>query len=182
MGSDGYYSLDGKKLAFKVETTQGNPLRDTTVALMAQMAKKAGIKLTENASADIFAGARRSRTRSRPVATRSRCSRGSRVRRSRRTTRSTSRSKAQGGAQGQNYVHGDDPQVDEALTKLAAAPNPTAEIQYANEADKYLWDDMYTLPLYQKPTLLAYSSNYKGIGDNSTQAGPLWNNDEFSVG
>ena len=42
--------------------------------------------------------------------------------------------------------------------------------------------DAYVLPLYQKPTLLAYSSNYKGIADNSTQAGPLWNNDTFSLG
>jgi peptide/nickel transport system substrate-binding protein len=71
--------------------------------------------------------------------------------------------------------------VDDALTKLASAPDPQTEVKYANEADKLLWGDMFTLPLYQKPTLLAYDSNYKGIADNSTQAGPLWNNDQFSV-
>ena len=39
---------------------------------------------------------------------------------------------------------------------------------------------MYTLPLYQKPTLLAFDSNYGGIADNATQAGPLWNSDTFT--
>jgi peptide/nickel transport system substrate-binding protein len=88
---------------------------------------------------------------------------------------------AQGGAQGQNYTHGGDPNVDKFLTALAAAPDTASELKAANEADKLLWGDMFSLPLYQKPTLLAYDSNYKGIGDNPTQAGPLWNNDGFSV-
>jgi peptide/nickel transport system substrate-binding protein len=89
---------------------------------------------------------------------------------------------AQGGAQGQNYTHGGDPKVDAALTDMAAAATPQDQIKDANDADKALWDDMFSLPLYQKPTLLAYSSNYKGIGDNATQAGPLWNNDTYSLG
>jgi peptide/nickel transport system substrate-binding protein len=180
MGSDGYYSLNGKELSFKVMTTQNNPLRDQTVALAAQMVKKAGIKITELPSANIFAD------KSKPdsleaggfqialfawVA-------GPALSSNNSIYKSLA---AQGGAQGQNYTHGADPRVDAALTKLAAAPDTTSEIADANTADKYLWDDMFSLPLYQKPTLLAYDSNYKGIADNSTQAGPLWNNDQFSV-
>ena len=88
---------------------------------------------------------------------------------------------AQGGAQGQNYTHGGDPAVDADLKQLAQATSHDAEVAAANAADKQLWTDMFTFPLYQKPTLLAYDSQYKGIGDNSTQAGPLWNNDQFSL-
>jgi peptide/nickel transport system substrate-binding protein len=40
---------------------------------------------------------------------------------------------------------------------------------------------MFTLPLYQKPTLLAFDSKYTGIGDNATQAGALWNSDSFAL-
>jgi peptide/nickel transport system substrate-binding protein len=181
MGSDGYYTLNGKKLAFNVMTTQNNPLRDTTVQLMAQQVKAAGIKLTETPSANIFAD------KSKPdsleaggfqialfawVA-------GPSISSNNSIYKSLA---AQGGAQGQNYTHGADPAVDQALTALASAATPDDEIADANKADTLLWNDMFTLPLYQKPTLLSYSSNYKGISDNSTQAGPLWNNDTFSVG
>jgi peptide/nickel transport system substrate-binding protein len=181
MGSDGYYTLNGKKLAFNVMTTQNNPLRNTTVQLMAQQVKAAGIKLTETPSANIFAD------KSKPdsleaggfqialfawVA-------GPALSSNNSIYKSLA---AQGGAQGQNYTHGSDPQVDAALTALAAAATPQDEIANANKADTLLWGDMFTLPLYQKPTLLAYDSNFKGIGDNPTQAGPLWNNDEFSKG
>jgi peptide/nickel transport system substrate-binding protein len=180
MGSDGIFTCFGKKLAFAVETTQNNPLRDTTIQLMAQQVKAAGIKLTENASANIFAD------KTKPdsleaggfqialfawVA-------GPAISSNNSIYKSL---KAQGGSQGQNYTHGGDPRVDSTLTKMAQAATPQEELNDANQADQYLWDDMFTLPLYQKPTLLAYDSKYKGIGDNATQAGPLWNNDQFSL-
>ena len=61
---------------------------------------------------------------------------------------------------------------------MLSAATSEAEIAAANAADKQLWTDMFTLPLYQKPTFLAYDSSFTGIGDNSTSAGPLWNSDE----
>ena len=56
MGGDGYYSLNGKQLSFKITTTQNNPLRDQTIATVAAQVKQAGIKITESPNADIFAG------------------------------------------------------------------------------------------------------------------------------
>ena len=41
--------------------------------------------------------------------------------------------------------------------------------------------DAYVLPLYQKPTFIAYQSSIKGVEDNSTQAGPLWNSETWTV-
>jgi peptide/nickel transport system substrate-binding protein len=40
---------------------------------------------------------------------------------------------------------------------------------------------MFTLPLYQKPTFLAYSSNFTGIDDNASLFGPLWNSNTFAL-
>ena len=40
---------------------------------------------------------------------------------------------------------------------------------------------MATIPLYQKPTFIAYSSNLQGVKDNATQAGPFWNSNTWSL-
>ncbi|HEX5495113.1 MAG TPA: hypothetical protein VFX70_11125, partial [Mycobacteriales bacterium] len=84
-------------------------------------------------------------------------------------------------APGQNYVLGSDSKVDSMLKQLVVEPDTTKQADLANQIDTQLWNDMYTLPLYQKPTFLAFDSSYSGIGDNATSAGPLWNSDTFSV-
>ena len=106
MGADGIYNLYGKPLAFKVETTQENPLRDQTIATMANQVKAAGIKLTEDASADIFAGADKPKSLECPRASRSPCSPGS-VARGLSSNRSIYYTKSKGG--GQNYTQGGNP-------------------------------------------------------------------------
>jgi ABC-type transport system substrate-binding protein len=177
MGSNGIYTINGKPLSFTVETTQQNPLRDQTVATMAAQVKQAGIKLTEDANADIFAGADKPHSLEAegfqialfawvggPAIS---------------SNKSIYYTKAKGG--GQNYSQLSNPTIDSALDKMATATNTEDETKYANEADSALWDIMATLPLYQKPTLLAFDSNYAGIGDNPTQAGPLWNSETFSM-
>jgi peptide/nickel transport system substrate-binding protein len=40
---------------------------------------------------------------------------------------------------------------------------------------------MATIPLYQKPTYIAYSSNIEGAKDNPTQQGPLWNANTWAL-
>jgi peptide/nickel transport system substrate-binding protein len=179
-GSDGIYAIGGQKLSFTITTTQNNPLRDTTVQLIKQQLQAVGIGITENASADIF------KDKTHPASLEAGGFQialfawvaGPALSSNLSIYQSLA---AQGGAQGQNYSHGADPQVDTTLTQMAGAATQDDEIKLANQADKLLWGDMFTLPLYQKPTLVAFDNNYQGIADNSTQAGPLWNNDGFSV-
>jgi peptide/nickel transport system substrate-binding protein len=179
MGSDGYYSIGGKELSFTVITTKNNPLRDQTIATIANQVKAAGIKLTEMQDPDIFAG---------PDKPLSLAAEGFQIALfawvggpSISSNRSIYLSPAGGGV-GQNYSQGGTPEIDAALNQMASAASTSDEVTAANKADSLLWAQMYTLPLYQKPTLLAFDSNIKGIGDNATQAGPLWNSDTFSMG
>jgi peptide/nickel transport system substrate-binding protein len=179
-GSDGIYAIGGQKLNFTITTTQNNPLRDTTVQLIKQQLQAVGIGITESASADIF------KDKTHPASLEAGGFQIALFAWVAGPSLSSNLSiyqslDAQGGAQGQNYTHGADPVVDKDLTQMAAAATPDQEIQLANAADKQLWTDMFTLPLYQKPTLVAFDNNYTGIADNSTQAGPLWNNDTFGV-
>jgi peptide/nickel transport system substrate-binding protein len=176
-GSDGYYSLNGKPLAFKIMTTQNNPLRDQTVQTIASQLKEVGIKITEFANPDIFADT------DKPT---SLVSEGFQIALfawvggpSISANKSIYLSPAGGGV-GQNYTQGGTPEIDAALNQMGSATNTDDEIAAANKADTLLWGQMYTLPLYQKPTLLAFDSNFTGIGDNATQAGPLWNSDTFA--
>jgi peptide/nickel transport system substrate-binding protein len=60
-------------------------------------------------------------------------------------------------------------------------PDPKKAASLANQADKLLWDQMYTLPLYQKPTFIAYQSNIKNVQDNASQTGPLWNSEKWAL-
>jgi len=176
MGSNGIYTLNGKPLSFEVITTQNNPLRDQTITLAAQQVKQAGIGLHEFADPDIFAG---------PDKPRSLVAEGFQIALFAWVGGPSISSNAPiylslaAGGKGQNYSQGGTPEIDAALNKMVTATNTQDEVKFANQADELLWQQMYTLPLYQKPTLLAYDSNYGNIGDNATQAGPLWNSETF---
>ncbi|MEO9139874.1 MAG: ABC transporter family substrate-binding protein [Jatrophihabitans sp.] len=177
LGSDGIYKINGKQVSFKVITTQENPLRDQTITTIAAQVKAAGIQLTEFASPDIFAD------KTKPNSLEAE---GFQIALfawvggpSLSSNAPIYLTRSKGG--GQNYSQGSDPKVDDLLGKLSAAPSADAELALANQADSALWQDMYTLPLYQKPTLLAYRDNISGLADNATLAGPLWNSDKMTV-
>ena len=167
----------GKPLKFQIMTTQDNPLRDQTITIIAQQTKAVGIQLSEDANADIFAGT------DKPT---SLVSEGFQIALfawvggpGLSSNQSIYISPKHG--QQQNYTQAGTPEIDSALKKMATSPNTTEEKHWANESDKLLWTQMATLPLYQKPTLIAFDQNVKGVGDNSTQVGPMWNSETWSL-
>ncbi|GAB2457366.1 ABC transporter family substrate-binding protein [Jatrophihabitans fulvus] len=180
MGSDGVYRIKGKPLTFKITTTQDNPLRDSTISRIAAQVQKAGIKVTEFANPDIFEG---------PEKPTSLAGGGFQIALFAwvgSPSLSSSNSiyfspKKTGGAVGQNYSRAGTSAIDTALDKVSTATTAQAQLAAANQADKLLWDEMYTLPLYQKPTLLAFKNNIQGLADNATLAGPMWNSDTFTL-
>ena len=47
--------------------------------------------------------------------------------------------------------------------------------ELGNQIDQQITADMATIPLYQKPTFIAWRNTFANISDNSTQDGPFWN-------
>jgi len=80
-----------------------------------------------------------------------------------------------------NYGHWVNAESDKLLTEAAGQTNRKTAIDYLNQADEIMSKDAYTLPLFQKPTLLAVSSSLVNIRDNPTNSGPPYNVQEWGV-
>ena len=178
LGADGIYAKQGKRLSLEMMTTQNNQLRENTIDVVTQQLKAAGIEIKKFLNGDIFEGAEKPKSLeaggfdialfawvSSPF---------------------TSSNKSiyqvvKGDAQGQNYTHGNDPKVQQLMEQAVIETDPAKTADLWNQVDTQLWSDMFTLPLYQKPTFLGYSSNYTGIDDNATLAGPFWNSETFAM-
>lgn len=177
LGPDGIFTKNGQRLSITIDTTANNPLRQTTIEVMIPQLKKAGIEAKFNANPDIFAGADKPTSLeaggfqaalfawvSTPFVS---------------ANQSIYYSPANG--LGQNYSRAGTPEIDQLLAKMVSEPDPKKAADLANEVDQKLWDQMATLPLYQKPTFIAYQSNIKNVQDNASQAGPLWNSEKWAL-
>jgi peptide/nickel transport system substrate-binding protein len=91
--------------------------------------------------------------------------------------------KAQGtpGNWGGNYGHWSNADADKALTDSLQNTDPKTVIKDLNTADDLASQDAYTLPLYQKPTILAYNNKWGNIRDNATSVGPPYNVQEWGL-
>jgi peptide/nickel transport system substrate-binding protein len=180
LGSDGIYAKGGQKLSFKIDTTANNPLREQTINVMIPQLKQAGIQASFNANPDIFKG---------PDTPTSLAAGGFQIALFAwvgtpfiSSTPPIYQSPAgAGGAVQQNYSRTGTPQIDQMLTDWQTQTDPAKVASVGNDIDKALWDQMATLPLYQKPTFIAYSSNVKNVKDNPSTAGPLWNSSTWTV-
>ena len=177
LGSDGLYAKGTQKLSFKIDTTQNNPLRQTTIDVMAQQLKKAGIEVTANPNADIFGG---------PDKPTSMNAGGFQIAlfawvSAPFVTSQVSAYQSPSRGLGTNYSRAGTPQIDALLDKLSTDLDPTQQTADANATDALLWDQMATIPLYQKPTFLGYRSTLQNVVDNPSIQRPLWNSDDWSV-
>jgi peptide/nickel transport system substrate-binding protein len=176
-GPDGIYAKGGQRLSFEIMTTQANPLREATIDVITQQLKPAGIEIKKFLNPDIFAGPEKPRSLSGgqfQIALFAWVS-------SPGPSQNGSIYQSPKGANiGQNYSRCSDPKVDALLPRVAEETDAQKAADLGNEVDTQLWQDMCTIPLYQKPTFLAYDSNYTGIVENSTLAGPLWAADDWA--
>ncbi|WP_034268238.1 ABC transporter family substrate-binding protein [Actinospica robiniae] len=65
--------------------------------------------------------------------------------------------------------------VDTWLATAASSSDSATQISNLNKADQQISQDAYTLPLYQKPTLIAFNPNLVNVRDNATSMGPTYN-------
>jgi peptide/nickel transport system substrate-binding protein len=165
-GADGIFAKGGKRLSFDISTTQGNKLRETQEELVQAQAKEFGFEIKiKNADADVLFGEWLPQGQfdisnfawvGTPFA-----------------VSSIDPIFRTGSAQ--NYGKYSNPKLDQLMTQAISDLDPKKSAELANQADQILWDDMATLPLYQKPQLLAYRNTYTGIGENLSNQGPFWN-------
>ena len=178
LGADGVYEHpDRGRLSLAISTTVNNPLRQQTIDVIIPQAAAAGIEITARPDPDIFGGPELPTSLDAggfdialfawvggPFAS---------------SSASIYQDPAAGG--GQNYSFGVDPEVDSLFAELAGEPERDAQAELGNQIDALLWGNLFTIPLYQKPTFLAYSSTIEGVEENATNAGPTWNSDKWSV-
>jgi ABC-type transport system substrate-binding protein len=81
----------------------------------------------------------------------------------------------------QNFGYYSNPEVDKLMDTLASEPDPTKLATAANQADKLIWADLATIPLFQFPDLVAFSDKVSGVTYNPTQFGLTWNDQSWAV-
>ena len=172
-GPDGVYTHPERgPLAIRIDTTANNPLRQTTIEVMIPQLAEAGIQATFNANPDIFAGAEQPTSLEaggyqaalfawvgNPFVT---------------SAQSIYQTPVGDNIQ-QNYSRIGTPEIDALFAELGTEPDRERQTELGNQIDTLLWEQMATIPLYQKPTFIASQSSIEGVEDNPTEAGPLWN-------
>ena len=174
-GSDGYFQPNygpqkGQDLTFTISSTSGNAIRSQTEQLFQAQMKGVGIKINiQNYDATTFFGTNLPGGQfqiaefawvSTPFAT---------------GNNAIYCSYTNTQACGSNYDHYASSQEDSLLNKGTMASTPAAETAAYNAADKVLWNDMVTLPLYQKPQYFAWSNKYGNVIPNISSVGVPWN-------
>ncbi len=76
---------------------------------------------------------------------------------------------------GGNYGFYTNSQVDSLLQQATQTLDLTKAASLENQADKIVSQDAYTLPLFQKDSMIAFSSNLVNVRDNITSQGPTYN-------
>jgi len=82
---------------------------------------------------------------------------------------------------GSNYGGYSNAQVDQWLNAAASTTDSSAQITNLNKADQQISKDAYTLPLYQKPTFIAFYPKLGNVRDNTTQIGPTYNIGQWGI-
>jgi peptide/nickel transport system substrate-binding protein len=163
-GADGIYAKGGKKLSFRFSTTAGNKIRETQGELFQAQMKELGVEIKianvdstkffgdwlPNGNFDIadFAW----------VGT--------------PFTISSNRDIYRTGGGG-NYGSYANTKVDDLFTQANSETDETKSAELGNQIDQQITADMATIPLYTKPTFIAYRNTFANIHDNATSEGPF---------
>ncbi len=164
LGSDGIYAKGGKKLSFRFSTTAGNQLRETQGVLFQSQMKQIGIEIKianapstkffgewlPNGNFDIcdfaWVGTPFAISGSQPI--------------------------YESGSDS-NYGNYASPEVDQLFAQAGGALDPAKAVSLGNQIDQQIWTDMATIPLYTKPTFLAWRNTFTNITDNASNVGPF---------
>lgn len=77
-----------------------------------------------------------------------------------------------------NFAQLSIPEVDSLAERIAVESDPAARIALANEVDRIIWENVHTLPLYQRPELIATDAKLANFGAFGLSS-PVWENIGF---
>jgi peptide/nickel transport system substrate-binding protein len=168
-GGDGIYSCGGKRASFNFVWRSGNQLRQLTFEALQAQLKQIGIEikaddspnaLTQrlpNGDFDIILYAWIGNPDISGLDSIYGC-----------------RNDATNEAQQNNTGHCNKA-ADKLLKKANTIFDTTQQAKVTNQAFALIAKDLPTIPLFQKPTYLIYKSKFKGLKENPTNEGPVWN-------
>ncbi len=171
-GDDGIYVCDGERLSFEFTSTAGNALRESAFEVIQQQLKPIGIELKSgfgdaavvfgnkvlvSGNYDLFMFAWVG---------------------SPDPGGSVEIWKCEGS---QNFTGYCNEEATQLLEDSNLALDNTERASLMNQADALMAEDIPTIPLYQKPTFLAFHTYLHGVADNPTDEGPFWNMDEWWI-
>jgi peptide/nickel transport system substrate-binding protein len=73
-----------------------------------------------------------------------------------------------------------DPEVDALFEQAMAELDPARSTVLANQVDRKLWEGLPSIPLYQRPTFLAWRETLRNVVENPSLEGPLWNAESWA--
>jgi peptide/nickel transport system substrate-binding protein len=82
---------------------------------------------------------------------------------------------------GSNFGGYSNKNVDTWLNTAASTSDTSTQVDDLNKADQQISQNAYTLPLYQKPTLIAFFPNLVNVRDNATSMGPTYNVNQWGL-
>jgi peptide/nickel transport system substrate-binding protein len=82
--------------------------------------------------------------------------------------------------QPQNYGKYSNKEVDQAWNTLAGSVDPAVHAEEVKKIEKLLWDDLFGIPLYAHPGIVAQSADIANVRKTSTQSGAVWNAEQWA--
>jgi peptide/nickel transport system substrate-binding protein len=174
-GGDGIYSCGGKRASFNFVWKSGNQLRQLTFEALQAQLKQVGIEikaddspnaLTQrlpNGDFDIILYAWIGNPDISGLDSIYGC-----------------RNDATNEAQQNNTGHCNK-RADNLLKQANTIFDTKQQAKVTNQAFALIAKDLPTIPLFQKPTYLIYKSKFKGLKENPTNEGPVWNVGKWSA-
>jgi peptide/nickel transport system substrate-binding protein len=177
-GPDGIYVKDGARLTLRLITVTGDQIRANAAKVIAAQLRGAGIEVQIFASTTIFSD---KHTKLSLESGDFELALFSWVGTPFVTANQPIYASPRDGSTSQNYSRGADPAVDELFGRLAVEARPDQAAAIANRIDALLWQDLYTIPLYQRPIIAAHDGNFRNIVANPSNVGIGWNASDWEL-
>jgi peptide/nickel transport system substrate-binding protein len=178
VGADGVYVKNGARLSLELMTTQGNRMRVNAVDVIAAQLRRVGFEIRTFVNRDIFADKEAAASLE---SGRFDMALYSWLGAPFLTGNESIYASPQGESIRQNYTRGGDRRVDRLFERLSVATTAATIAEIANQIDTLLWENLFTIPLFQRPIIAAHHRAVANVVINPSADGLAWNADDWTV-